>query len=295
MLRVLLIGGSGFIGKHIAKKLYGIYDTTVADKHIDKTYFDCFPDIRRYELDLAAEQIPTDCPEPDFIINLASIVTASRDMDLFDSMITANLKILLNLYERFKETERLKLFIQFGSSEEYGLTESPYREDMREQPVSPYALVKQLTTNTTIMLYHNYGFPAMVVRPGNLFGTGQNPDKFIPYVLSQLKKEQPLKVTPCEQRRDFIHIDDFCEAIDIILANPAQCVGEIMNISSGTSIPLKDIIETLRQATGSTSSVQYGAIPYRKNEAMDLRCDTTKFDRLRKNHLLALRLRQMTK
>lgn len=272
-----------------------MYDITVADKHVDKTYFDCFPDIRRYELDLAAEQIPTDCPEPDFIINLASIVTASRDMTLFDSMITANLKILLNLYERFKETERLKLFIQFGSSEEYGLAASPYREDLREQPVSPYALVKQLTTNTTLMLYHNYGFPAMVVRPGNLFGPNQNPDKFIPYVLSQLKKGQPLNVTPCEQRRDFIHIDDFCEAIDIILAHPGQCIGEIINISSGISIPLKEIIETLKQSIGSTSSVHYGAIQYRENEAMDLRCDTTKFDRLRKSHILALRFGQMTK
>ncbi|MCZ2614274.1 NAD-dependent epimerase/dehydratase family protein, partial [Bacteroides fragilis] len=74
----------------------------------------------------------------------------------------------------------------------------------RECPNSPYALVKQLTTNTSMMLYRNYGFPIMVVRPGNLFGPLQNKDKFIPYVVGQLRSGLPLNVSPCEQKRDFI-------------------------------------------------------------------------------------------
>ncbi|MHC8501877.1 NAD-dependent epimerase/dehydratase family protein, partial [Bacteroides hominis] len=78
---------------------------------------------------------------------LASIVTAERNMSLFDELISSNLKILLNLYERFKEESLLKLFVQFGSSEEYGSEQSPFREEDRECPNSPYALVKQLTTN----------------------------------------------------------------------------------------------------------------------------------------------------
>lgn len=59
----------------------------------------------------------------------------------------------------------LKLFIQFGSSEEYGAKISPFKEEEREYPSSPYALVKQLTTNTAMMLYYNYNFPVMVVVP----------------------------------------------------------------------------------------------------------------------------------
>ena len=190
------------------------------------------------------------------------------------------MKILLNLYERFKGDDKLRLFVQFGSSEEYGSVGSPFKEENREHPNSPYALVKQLTTNTAMMLHRNYGFPAMVVRPGNLFGPGQNRSKFIPYVIEQLKKGEVLNVSPCEQKRDFIYVDDFAEAIHGLLENPENCVGEIVNVSSGNSISLKEIIEFYKSELHSTSEVHYGALPYRENEAMDLRCSIGKMNRI---------------
>lgn len=280
---VYIIGGSGFIGKHLVRVLSETYEVTVFDKFIDEQYFKGYPSVNVSQIDLVSVKIPEGYATPDFIINLASIVTAERDMSLFDSMISSNLKILLNLYERFREGGSLKLFIQFGSSEEYGKAPSPYVETMREQPVSPYALVKQLTTNTALMLQGNYGFPAMVVRPGNLFGPGQRPDKFIPYVVSRLRNNQPLDVTPCEQKRDFIHVDDFAKAIETILRNYGTCVGEIINVSSGVSVSLKEIIEELKASLNSESVVNYGALEYRENEAMDLRCDTSRLDLLTKN------------
>jgi nucleoside-diphosphate-sugar epimerase len=231
-------------------------------------------------MDLVEDMIPAIADTPDYIINLASIVTAERDLSLFDALIASNLKILLNLFNRFKEDNKLKLLMQFGSSEEYGNAQSPYVETDREQPNSPYALVKQLTTNTAMMLHANYGFPTMVVRPGNLYGPGQNKSKFIPYVIEQLKQDQPLDVTPCEQRRDFIHVDVFAEAIHALLNNAGQCKGEIVNVSSGASISLKEIIETLKEKLHSTSVVNYGAKPYRENEMMDLRCDISKLLRI---------------
>lgn len=281
-----LIGGSGFIGKNLVRHLTADYDITVFDKFIDGSFFDRYSDVKTVKMDLVSEKVPDLFPTPDFIINLASVVTAERDFSLFDSLINSNLKILLNLYERFKDHRQLKMFIQFGSSEEYGSAPSPYREEMREQPNSPYALVKQLTTNTALMLHRNYGFPTMVVRPGNLFGPGQNPSKFIPYVISQLKADAPLKVTPCEQKRDFIHVDDFAEAISAILTNYQEWIGKIINISSGISLSLKEIIEGLKDTIHSSSKVEYGALPYRENEAMDLKCDTSRLDKLMKKNEL---------
>lgn len=276
MEAVFIIGGSGFIGKHIVERLSRDYAVTVFDKYIDEDFFSRHKKVNTCKLDLVEEIIPDRYGYPDFIINLASIVTAERDLALFDALIASNLKILINLYERFKDEKRLKLFIQFGSSEEYGSEGSPFKETMREQPNSPYALVKQLTTNTALMLNKNYGFPTMVVRPGNLYGPGQNPTKFIPYVIEQLKANKPLDVTPCEQKRDFIHVEDFADKIYKLLINYRQCVGEIVNVSSGKSIALKGIIENYKAKFNSTSQINYGAIPYRENEAMDLCCDITK-------------------
>lgn len=276
--RLFLIGGSGFIGKNIVRCLHENYIISIYDKFIDNDYFVQYPDIKTTLMELDKEQIPSDVESPDYIINLASIVTAERDMGLFDSMIASNLKVLLNLYERFKDDKQLKLFIQFGSSEEYGNDGSPFEETMREEPNSPYALVKQLTTNTAMMLHRNYAFPIMVVRPGNLFGPLQGKSKFIPYVIENLKKGQPLNVTPCEQKRDFIYADDFAWAINKLLENSTKAIGEIVNVSSGESISLKEIIEKCRMATCSASQINYGALPYRENEMMDLRCSVAKLE-----------------
>ncbi len=276
--RLFLIGGSGFIGKNLVRCLHDKYAISIFDKFIDEAYFAQYPEVKKTLMELDKEQIPADVESPDYIINLASIVTAERDMGLFDSMIASNLKVLLNLYERFKDDKQLKLFIQFGSSEEYGNDGSPFAETMREEPNSPYALVKQLTTNTAMMLYRNYAFPIMVVRPGNLFGPLQGKTKFIPYVIESLKKGDSLNVTPCEQKRDFIYADDFAWAIGKLLKNYPKAVGEIVNVSSGESISLKEIIENCRKATNSTSQINYGALPYRENEMMDLRCSVAKLE-----------------
>ena len=206
-------------------------------------------------------------------------MTEERNFALFDGLISSNLKVLLNLYERFKNDKKLKLFIQFGSNEEYGNEGSPFKETMRECPNSPYALVKQLTVNTALMLHGNYGFPAMVVRPSNLFGKYQNPSKFIPYVIQQLKANAPLNVTPCEQKRDFIYAEDFAWCIEQIIKNHNKAVGEIINVGSGESISLKSIIEICKNHIGSSSAINYGALPYRENEVMDLRCDEEKLSK----------------
>ena len=276
MEKIFLIGGSGFIGKNLVNQFRNNYEVHVIDKYIDEQFFSERLEVKTMKMDLVEEQVPTDYHSPDYIINLASIVTAERNFALFDGLISSNLKVLLNLYERFKNDKKLKLFIQFGSSEEYGNEGSPFKETMRECPNSPYALVKQLTVNTALMLHRNYGFPAMAVRPGNLFGKYQNPSKFIPYVIQQLKANAPLNVTPCEQKRDFIYAEDFAWCIEQIIKNHNKAVGEIINVGSGESISLKSIIEICKNHIGSSSEINYGALPYRENEVMDLKCDEEK-------------------
>lgn len=276
METVFLIGGSGFIGKNLVEHLVKSYHVTVVDKFIDESFFANQPEVDTIKMDLVEERIPEQYATPDYIVNLASIVTAERDFSLFDGLISSNLKVLLNLYERFKGDKGLKLFVQFGSSEEYGSEGSPFVETMREQPNSPYALVKQLTVNTALMLHANYGFPAMVVRPGNLFGKYQNKSKFIPYIVSQLQDGKPINVTPCEQKRDFIYAADFAWCIGELLANYEKCLGQIVNIANGESVSLKSIIETCKEVIGKESVINYGALPYRENEVMDLKCSVEK-------------------
>ncbi len=296
MESIFLVGGGGFLGKNFVRNLYGKYKITVFDKIIDKTFFSQYPDVNTYTINLVEELIPRDeTISADFIINLAAIVTAERDLSLFGKMIQVNLKVLINLFERFKDDKKLKLLVQFGSSEEYGSEEAPFFEFQRESPTSPYALVKQLTVNTAIMLYRNYHFPTMAVRPGNIFGPYQSNNKFIPYVIHQLRTGQSIEVTECQQKRDTLYVDDFIWMVEQLLEHYEICKGEIVNLSSGDSIRLKDIIETSRKHIGSDSVVHYGALPYRANEVMDLKCSVEKFEKItgkKVNFDLEKRIRQ---
>ena len=106
--KLYIIGGSGFVGKNMVRCLHEKYAISVFDKYIDKAYFAAYLDVKCYQIELDKEHISHDIPSPDYIINLASIVTAERDLSLFDAMIQSNLKVLLNLYERFKEDKSLK-------------------------------------------------------------------------------------------------------------------------------------------------------------------------------------------
>jgi UDP-glucose 4-epimerase len=279
--RVYILGGSGFIGKHLSVYLMQDYEVVVFDQWIDSEFFAGVPQITTYKLDMVASKIPDELPAPAYIINLAStLVTASREIDSIDQLIADNLKILLNIYSRFKEKPELKLVLQFGSIEEYGIGNSPFVETQREMPNSAYSLLKQATTNAALLLNRNNNFPVAVLRPGNLFGPGQNKNRFIAYVLNSLIQGNTLEVTPCEQKKDFIFVDDFNIIIKEILCSYDKFVGEIVNVASGKNVVLKDIIEFMRKLLDSSSEVVYGKLPYRENEIMDQSCSIEKLESL---------------
>lgn len=280
---VYILGGSGFIGKHLSSYLMQDYEVVVFDQWIDAAFFAGKPLITTHSMDLIASEIPDELPVPSFIINLASpLVTASREIESLDRMTADNLKILLHQYNRFQDEPKLKLVLQFGSIEEYGNVDAPFSETQREMPNSTYALIKQAATNTAMMLNRNNNFPVTVLRPGNLFGQGQNKNRFIAYVLDSLIRGVSLEVTPCEQKRDFLSIQDFCEILKEILLRHKSFVGEIVNVASGKTVTLKDIIMFMQESTGSSSEVLYGKLPYRENEIMDQRCSINKLESLLK-------------
>jgi len=276
METLLIAGGCGFVGKNLIEKFHSEYQVVVIDRKIDEVFLSQFPGVRAYGYDFSDPAVLRHIiseSHPDLIVNLVSVVTAERDLSLFDALINTNLKTMLELFHACRDSERLKLFVQFGSAEEYGNIRSPFSETDREQPNSPYALLKQLTTNTAMMLHQNYGFPTVVVRPGNIFGKYQPETKLIPYLVSQLKSNNPLRLSPGEQKRDFIHISDFADALGALFQKRESIIGSIINISYGHGERIRDVVEYLKVKLDSKSELGFGAIPYRENEMIEFECD----------------------
>lgn len=282
-MKVIIFGGFGFIGKNLYDFLKDKLDVVLIDKYIDEAFLKINKNIKYYkynfsDLNLLKEILKNE--NPDYIINLISYVTAERELGLFPKMIESNLNIFLKIYEASKGLKDLKIILQFGSGEEYGNIQASFKEIDKEFPMSPYAVAKQITTSTALMLNKNYGYPVCIIRPSNLFGKYQSKNKFIPYILEKLKNNEEILTTLGEQKRDFIYVEDFAFIIFELLKNSEKIKGEIINVGSGINISLKEIILYLKEKLKSKSEIKFGAIPYRENEMMNFCLDISKLENI---------------
>ncbi len=104
----------------------------------------------------------------------------------------------------------------------------------------------------------------------HFYGPGDSDSKFTTYIIKGCLQNIPeLKLTLGEQQRDFIFIDDVTTAFLTLLAKEKTFSGFIeFDVGSGKAIMIKDFVEMVRELTKSSTFLNFGAVPYRKNEAM---------------------------
>jgi len=110
----------------------------------------------------------------------------------------------------------------------------------------------------------------------HMYGPDDAPNKFVPAIISSLKANQPqIDLTPGEQKRDFIFIDDVVSAYEVILGNGQNISPDIFEceVGTGKSVALKEFVETIKNLTHSISELRFGALPYREGEIMEAVAD----------------------
>ena len=115
----------------------------------------------------------------------------------------------------------------------------------------------------------------------HMYGPGDDSKKFISWLLSQMHMNVPsIGLTKGEQKRDFIYIDDVISAFQIVLNNISKLQNySEFQIGTGTSIPLRDVVDTLLSLykvsyPENDTKIEYGVIPYREKEPMSIFVDT---------------------
>jgi len=279
MKKILIFGGDGFIGKNLIEEFTQEYELVSVSRTPDENFLNKYS-VKFYQCDVLNNRKKLHFiiqeETPDFVFNLISIVNGARDFSLLDKMIKINIQTINNLFDALIKNPNLKLFLQFGSIEEYGNIFSPYKETDRENPNSPYSLTKQAATNMSIMMAKTYGFPASVIRCGNVIGKYQNEDKFIPYLIRNFIQNKPVEMSSGEQKRDYIHVKDFALIIKQILENPEKFIGEIINVTSGENYSLREIAEHAKSFLRSESDIYYGSKTKRSNDPDSLQADIKK-------------------
>ncbi|MEK9180241.1 MAG: GDP-mannose 4,6-dehydratase, partial [Patescibacteria group bacterium] len=107
-----------------------------------------------------------------------------------------------------------------------------------------------------IYAYHaSYGIPSVTIRPFNLFGTCQHPEKVIPRFVTSRILGEPLTLHGTgASERDYTHVDDVARAIDLALHAPAEkVVGEVFNVGNGKGVSIKYIADLAVKMISSDS------------------------------------------
>lgn len=279
---LLIVGGTGFIGSNVAQEAVNrgfkvsviCRNNSLSSKKLEKVHY--------IKVDISNEnslRLKLKNKNFDYVINLSGYVDHDSYFGTGNKVIETHFQGVRNLVNAF-QNKKIKSFIHLGSSDEYGLNPAPQNEKQREFPISPYAFAKVASSHFLQMLYRIENFPAVILRPFLVYGPGQNNQRFLPQVIQGCMKNSPFPVSKGEQLRDFCYITDIVDAIFFSIGNK-KVYGEVINIASGRSVPIKEVVFMVRDLIGKGEPV-FGEIEYRKNENMHLYADISKAKKLLK-------------
>jgi len=277
--RLLVIGGSGFIGKHLLERsiengwVVTSLSKSVPERKIDGVkYLSADAGIREEMMSTLGDQ------SFEYVVNLGGYIDHSLFSRGGRDLIRSHFDAVQNMVEML-DRKTLIRFVQVGSSDEYGNSSAgAQKETQREHAISPYSLGKMAATHFLQMIHRTESFPAVIVRLFLTYGPGQGSDRFIPQAIQGCLKDEKFPVSAGEQLRDFCFVNDTVTAIEMVLRNEVV-EGEILNVSSGVPRRIREVIEIIQSIVGA-GRPEYGRIPYRSGENMSLYADISKIRNL---------------
>ena len=268
---ILIIGGTGFIGYHLAKRSLkkGWAVTSISSKAPKKKRY--LPKVKYLLCDITKKKALRGNIQKQFkyVVNLGGYVDHSNKKKTFQSHYTGckNLTEIL-----LKKTP--KAFVQIGSSIEYGNAKSPQKENFRCNPKSVYGKAKLLASKHLLNLFKKQEFPSTVLRLYQAYGPRQDLNRFIPIIISGCIKNKQFPCSKGNQLRDFLYVDDVVNAILKSLTNK-NARGQIINIGSGKPRKIKNIIDYIKK-TSKGGYPQFGRVKLRKDEILEVYPDIKK-------------------
>ena len=256
--KILITGGAGFIGSHLVRRLVsagheihvlhrpGGNLSRVEDLRVVKLWKCDLLDVDGLKEVLASVR-------PEIIYHLAGDLQL-RHLDpaltgVLES-INRNIRSSINLFVTANAHPELTLLIRTGSLEEYGRGTVPYVESQREEPVSPYSASQVAMTHYLRMLALHLNYCSVSVRPSLIYGPLQSSDFFIPALIEHCLQGRDFSISPADQGRDLLYIDDLVDALVLLLEVPLP-TGEIINIGSGREYMMADVANRIIRSVGA--------------------------------------------
>ncbi len=291
-MHILVTGGAGFIGSNFIYRMLKDHpeDTIVCLDALTyagnlETLEEALknPTLRFVKGDIADRPFVYDLFEKekfDVVVNFAAESHVDRSIEEPEIFLITNIlgtQVLLDASMKFG----VKRFHQVSTDEVYG--DLPLdRPDLfftEETPIhtsSPYSSSKASADLLVLAYYRTYGLPVTISRCSNNYGPYHFPEKLIPLMISRALANESLPVYgKGENVRDWLHVDDHCHAIDLIIRNGR--VGEVYNIGGHNERTNLKVVKTiLHQLDKPESLITY--VTDRKGHDLRYAIDPTKME-----------------
>jgi nucleoside-diphosphate-sugar epimerase len=282
--RVLVTGGSGFIGSHLTRRLVklgaNVAITTKYHSPVDNIrVVDLWDQITALEADLRNFESlrPIAAWKPEVIFHLAAYNHVGDSFTHIRENIDSNTLATANLFETCHDYER---FIYTSTSEVYGYQDSvPFVEGMEPQPISPYSIGKYAGELYARMRMRMQSAPIVALRPFNAFGPYQSPKAIISEMIDTCLAGRPVLSTQGRQTREFNYVENLVDGF-ILAAEKPEAIGQVINLGSGEEISIRDLIQTIHKETGSSSELKIGALHDRPTEIWRMSADSSRAKQL---------------
>lgn len=257
--RFAVTGGTGFIGSNIVIELVRNNNEVVVIDNLLTGNFNNLPGvmdmIRFVEGDIQdLDLLKREFIDIDYVLHQAALPSVPRSVDDPIASNQNNVDGTLNVLVAARD-EGVKRVVYASSSSAYGNSPSlPKKEDMKPDPLSPYAITKLVGEQYCKVFYELYGLETVSLRYFNVFGPHQDPNSqyaaVIPkFIAAMLNDESPVIFGDGEQSRDFTYIQNNVDA-NLLACEVAGAAGKMFNIASGKRITLNQLIATLNEIIG---------------------------------------------
>jgi dTDP-glucose 4,6-dehydratase len=256
-MRIMVTGGAGFIGsnfvRHVMEK-HPELEVVVLDK---LTYAGNLENLESVAEDPRYSFVRADiCDDKavraamkgcDSVLNFAAETHVDRSIGDPGSFVQTDVYGAYVLLEAAKDFG-VRRFIQISTDEVYGeRLESPATEDSPLMPRNPYAASKAGGDRLAFSYWATYGLPVVITRCSNNYGPNQYPEKLIPLFATNAIDDEPLPVYGTGKNiRDWIHVRDHAEALDILLhAESPGIDGEVFNVAAENALTVLEITDKI--------------------------------------------------
>jgi len=272
MTKILVTGGTGFIGSHLLEKLigdkeYDIYSLEryvtgrIGKPHQVKTVYADLND--GFTIRKAVRAV-----KPEVVVHLASISAVSYSYEHPQEIVNTNLIGTINLAEAcLRETDNFKQFLFAGTSEEYGNNGFEIqKEDNPLSPASPYAVSKVACEKYLNYMKEAYDFPITILRLFNTYGRKDDYHFLIEKTIVQMLTQKEVKLIDPAPVRDWMYVDDHVNAYLTCLENK-KAIDETFSFCTGKGYSVKETVEKIAEIVGFKGEIVWGTAPPRPTES----------------------------